>query len=110
MCTVLNFSDLHVPTRSGVGNYFRPRATWLFYQCLAGHISVKKAKSKLKILALPGRMWPAGRMLPPPALGPKDPPVKNLCSTKAVTLFIDDSCGQFHQRSTYSFYARSSQV
>jgi len=52
----------------GVGNYFRPRATLLLYQCLAGHISVKKAESKLKKLAFAGRMWPAGRMLPPPVL------------------------------------------
>jgi len=53
---------------AGVGNYFRPRATLLLHYCLAGHISVKKAKSKLKKLAFAGRMWPAGRMLPPPDL------------------------------------------
>ncbi len=53
--------------RAGVGNYFRPRATSLLQQCLTGHISVKKAK--LKKLAFAGRMWPAGRMLPPPAIG-----------------------------------------
>ena len=35
-------------TTPGVGNYFRPRNTLLLYKCLAGHISVKKAKPKLK--------------------------------------------------------------
>jgi len=52
------FKDLD----SGVGNYFRPRATLLLYYCLAGHISVKKANSNFKKFAF------AGRMLPPPDL------------------------------------------
>jgi len=55
-------------SRTGVGNYYRPQATLLLYKCLAGHTLVKKALSKLKKLAFAGRMWPAGRMLPPPAL------------------------------------------
>ncbi len=43
-----NKSKFQVDPNSGVGNYFRPRAILLFYKCLAGHISVKKAQSKLK--------------------------------------------------------------
>ncbi len=34
---------------TGVGNYFRPRATLGFYLCLAGQIQVKYAFSKLKM-------------------------------------------------------------
>ena len=48
-----------------MGNYFRPRATLSLYLSLAGHISVKKAMRMLRKLAFAGRMWPAGRMLPP---------------------------------------------
>jgi hypothetical protein len=53
---------------SWVGNYFPSRATLRLYKCLAGQISVKNAKAKK--LPLAGRMWPAGRMLPPPGLAP----------------------------------------
>ncbi len=34
--------------KAGAGNYFRSRATLRLYLCLAGQISVKKLKSKLK--------------------------------------------------------------
>ena len=54
--------------KPGAGNYFRPRATLCIYLSLAGHIQVKKAMTMLRKLAFAGRMWPAGRMLPPPGL------------------------------------------
>ena len=53
---------------SGAGNYFRPQATLCLYLSFAGYISVKKSMTKLRKLAFASRMWPAGRMLPTPAL------------------------------------------
>ena len=38
------------------------------YCVLQSHILVKKNKSNLRKLDFAGRMWPTGRMLPPPAL------------------------------------------
>ena len=51
-------------SRTGVGNYFRPRATFRLYLCLAGQISVKKANSMLEKIFM-DRMLPAGWMFPP---------------------------------------------
>jgi len=51
--------------RAGAGNYFHSRAISGFILCLAGQIQVKYDNSKLKKQAFAGRMWPAGRMLPP---------------------------------------------
>jgi len=54
--------------KSGIGNYFRPRATLGFYLCLVDQILVKCAFFKAKNEAFAGRMWSAGHMLSPPGL------------------------------------------
>ena len=51
-----------------MGNYFRPRATLCLNLCLAGHIQVKKAKSKLKNLPLRAGYGPRAVCFPPPFL------------------------------------------
>ncbi len=51
-----------------MGNYFHSRDISGLIMCVTGQIRVKYDNSKLKKQAFAGRMWPAGRMLPPPAL------------------------------------------
>jgi len=47
--TTLTSKVVKSDSKTGVGNYFRPRATLGFYLCLAGQIQVKYAYSKLKL-------------------------------------------------------------
>jgi len=70
----------------GAGIYFHSRAISGFIMCLAGQIQVKYDNSKLKKQAFAGRMWPAGRKLPPPVLAHIWPPVPKRDETKHLNV------------------------